>query len=112
MLLLCSQIVHGDGKTTLNYWADSGLPSQVVHFGKDFEYRCDSQYSGGLLVEERITYGPKTGLNNAKIMYEYDSNFRPISISGRIGGQNLLKYPIEYNPKTGAKTRLGQFLVS
>nr|XP_018915751.1 PREDICTED: teneurin-a isoform X2 [Bemisia tabaci] len=107
-----AEIVHGDGKTTLNYWADSGLPSQVVHFGKDFEYRCDSQYSGGLLVEERITYGPKTGLNNAKIMYEYDSNFRPISISGRIGGQNLLKYPIEYNPKTGAKTRLGQFLMA
>lgn len=48
------KVVHGDGITQLKHWADSGLPSQVTHFEKDFEYRWDYQYSGGLLTEERF----------------------------------------------------------
>jgi len=65
-----------------------------------------------LLIEERIDFGPKTGLSNAKITYEYDSNFRVILIEGRIGGQSLQEYHIEYNPITGSKQLLGQFEVS
>lgn len=78
----------------------------------DFEYRWDYQYNDGLLIEERIDYGPKTGLSNAKITYEYDSNFRVVLIEGRIGGQTLPEYRIEYNPITGSKQLLGLFEVS
>ncbi|XP_073995971.1 teneurin-a transmembrane protein isoform X3 [Rhodnius prolixus] len=107
-----AEVVHGDGITQLKHWADSGLPSQVTHFEKDFEYRWDYQYSGGLLTEERLDFGPKTGLSNAKFMYQYDDNFRLISLQGRIGGQTLPEYTLQYNPKTGAKSLMGQFTVS
>ncbi|XP_014290946.3 teneurin-a isoform X3 [Halyomorpha halys] len=107
-----AEVVHGDGITQLKHWPDSGLPSQVLHFEKDFEYRWDYQYSGGLLTEERLDYGPKTGLSNSKFMYQYDDNFRLISLQGRIGGQTLPEYSIQYNPKTGAKSQMGQFMVT
>lgn len=59
-----------------------------------------------------MDFGPKTGLSNAKFMYQYDDNFRLISLQGRIGGQTLPEYTLQYNPKTGAKSLMGQFTVS
>jgi len=105
-------VVHGDGITKVKYYPNTQLPSQVLNIENDFEYRWDYQYIDGLLIEERIDYGPKTGLSNAKITYEYDSNFRVISIEGRIGGQSLPECHIEYNPRTGSKQLLGQFEVN
>lgn len=70
------------------------------------------QFVGSLLTEQRIDFGLKSGLNNAKLTYEYDSNFRISMIQGRIGGQSLMNHPIEYNAKTGAKQLIGQFTVS
>lgn len=104
-------MVHGDGVTKVKYYPNTQLPSQVLNIETDFEYRWDYQYNDGLLIEERIDFGPKTGLSNAKITYEYDSNFRVIMIEGRIGGQSLQEYHIEYNPITGSKQLLGQFEV-
>ncbi|XP_075213771.1 teneurin-a transmembrane protein [Lycorma delicatula] len=107
-----AEIVHGDGITQIKQWAQTGLPSQVLHSEKDFEYRWDYQYSGGLLTEERLDYGPKTGLSNAKLTYQYDDNFRIISIQGRIGGQSLPEHSLQYSSKTGAKQQIGQFMVT
>lgn len=105
------QVIHGDGITKVKYYPNTQLPSQVLNIETDFEYRWDYQYNDGLLIEERIDYGPKTGLSNAKITYEYDSNFRVIMIEGRVGGQTLPECHLEYNPTTGKKQLLGQFEV-
>lgn len=59
----------------------------------------------------RLDYGPKTGLSNSKFMYQYDDNFRLTSLQGRIGGQTLPEYTVQYNSKTGAKSQMGQFMV-
>lgn len=111
-MLYAFQIVHGDGITQIKQLLTTGLPSQVLHSEKDFEYRWDYQYSGGLLIEERIDYGPKTGLSNAKLTYQYDDNFRVVSVQGRIGGQSLPEHALQYSQKTGAKSQLGQFTVN
>ncbi|BES99420.1 EGF-like domain [Nesidiocoris tenuis] len=107
-----AEVVHGDGISQLKHWADSGLPSRVTHVEKDFEYRWDYQFNGGLLTEERLDFGPKTGLSNSKFMYQYDDNFRLIGLQGRIGGQTLPEHVVQYNPKTGAKSIMGQFAVT
>jgi len=106
-----AQVVHGDGVTKIKYYPNTQLPSQVLNVETDFEYRWDYQYTDGLLIEERIDYGPKTGLSNAKVTYEYDGNFRVIAIEGRVGGQSLPEYRVEYDPHTGRKRLLGQFEV-
>ncbi|KAJ8912649.1 hypothetical protein NQ315_012725 [Exocentrus adspersus] len=105
------EVVHGDGKTLYQYSETSGLPSQVNHVEQDLEYRWDYQYIGGLLMEERIDFGAKTGLSNAKFTYDYDNNYRLITAQGRIGGQNLPQYNLAYNHKTGALEVIGPFKV-
>lgn len=106
-----SEIVHGDGKSEIRY-TESGLPSEVIHTEKDVEYRWDYQYSAGLLIEERIDFEAKTGLNNAKFTFDYDANYRLIAVQGRIGGQTLPAHTMAYSPKTGALEQIGQFKVT
>ncbi|XP_076255670.1 teneurin-a transmembrane protein isoform X2 [Rhynchophorus ferrugineus] len=105
------EVVHGDGKTLHAYSETSGFPSQVSHVEKELEYQWDYQFIGGLLTEERINFGAKTGLSNAKFTYDYDNNYRLINLQGRIGGQNLPPYNIAYNFKTGAVEQLGPFKI-
>lgn len=107
-----SEVVHGDGQTQIHYSESSGLPSEILHVDRDVDYRWESTYVGGLLMEERLDYGAKTGLSNAKIIYEYDNNYRTTAVQGRIGGQTLIPHHIVYNVKTGAPEVLGQFTVS
>ncbi|CAH0560894.1 unnamed protein product [Brassicogethes aeneus] len=106
------EVVHGDGKSTYLYSETSGLPSQVSSIDQDIECRWDYQFTGGLLTEERIDFGAKTGLSNAKFTYEYDNNYRLINAAGRIGGQNLPLYNLAYKSKTGALDMIGPFKIS
>ncbi|KAG5320005.1 TENA protein, partial [Acromyrmex heyeri] len=106
-----AEVVHGDGKSEIRY-TESGLPSEVIHSERDVEYKWDYQYSAGLLVEERIDFGAKTGLSNAKFTFEYDSNFRLIAVQGRIGGQTLPPHTMAYSPRSGTLEQIGQFKVT
>ncbi|XP_033216143.1 teneurin-a [Belonocnema kinseyi] len=106
-----AEVVHGDGKSEMRY-TDSGLPSEVIHSERDVEYKWDYQYNAGLLVEERIDFGAKTGLSNAKFTFDYDSNFRLISVQGRIGGQTLPSHIMGYSKKTGTLDQIGPFKIS
>ncbi|XP_055616662.1 teneurin-a isoform X3 [Toxorhynchites rutilus septentrionalis] len=109
---LVSEIVHGDGRSEFTYGTTSSMPSAVVHTERDLEYRWDFDYVGGLLMEERLDFSAKTGLSNAKFSYEYDNNFRLISIQGRIGGQNLQNQMFSYSEQTGSLSQIGQFKLS
>ncbi|XP_011500847.1 PREDICTED: teneurin-a isoform X2 [Ceratosolen solmsi marchali] len=106
-----AEVVHGDGKSEMLY-TEVGLPAEVIHSERDVEYKWDYQYSAGLLVEERIDFGAKTGLSNAKFTFDYDSNFRLVSVQGRIGGLTLPSHVMSYSPKTGSLEQIGQFKVS
>ncbi|XP_037027391.1 teneurin-a isoform X8 [Bradysia coprophila] len=106
-----SEIVHGDGRSEFMYNSDTGMPSTISHTERELEYRWDFEYTAGLLTEERIDFTAKTGLSNAKFTYEYDTNFRLISIQGRIGGQNLPAQQFSYNPRTGQPNQIGQFKI-
>ncbi|KAF4518759.1 hypothetical protein B566_EDAN006163 [Ephemera danica] len=108
---LC-EILHGDGRTQINY-SRNGFPSEVLQSERDdFEYRRDMQYVRGLLSEERLDFGAKTGLSNAKFTYEYDANLRLTSVQGRIAGQTLPDFARAYSSRTGAPELLGQFKLS
>ncbi|XP_055911433.1 teneurin-a isoform X2 [Eupeodes corollae] len=104
-----TEIVHGDGKSEFSYNEITGMPSTVSHSERELEYRWDFEFTGGLLTEERIDYVAKTGLSNAKFTYDYDTDFRVISIQGRIGGQNLPTQAFAYDRRTGQPNQIGQF---
>ncbi|XP_044748405.1 teneurin-a isoform X3 [Coccinella septempunctata] len=106
------EVIYGDGKVVYHYSEITGLPSQVSHIENDLEYRWDFQYVRGLLMEERIDFSAKTALSNAKFTYDYDNNFRLVSVQGRIGGQNLPPHILAYNSKTGGLQNVGPFTVN
>ncbi|XP_058985366.1 teneurin-a isoform X3 [Musca domestica] len=104
-----TEIVHGEGKSEFIYNDATAMPSTVSHTERELEYRWDFEYTGGLLTEERIDFVAKTGLSNAKFTYEYDTDFRVISIQGRIGGQNLPAQNFAYDQRTGQPSMIGLF---
>lgn len=107
-----SQVVYGDGIIKISYSAVTGLPLMIDLNDRDFEYRWEFQYTNGLLLEERVDFAPKTGLSNAKFIFDYDNNFRLTSVNGRIGGQSMPDYKCAYSIETGKKSSFGQFKVS
>ncbi|XP_065207120.1 teneurin-a isoform X2 [Planococcus citri] len=107
-----SGVICGDGIIKIKYSSSTGLPLMIDLNDRDFEYRWELQYSNGLLLEERVDFSPKTGLSNAKFTFDYDSNFRLTSISGRIGGQSISDFKCDYSKETGKKNNFGQFKVS
>lgn len=109
--MLFLQVVNGDGIIKIKYSSSTGLPIMIDLNDREFEYRWELQYSNGLLQEERVDFSPKTGLSNAKFTFDYDSNFRLTSISGRIGGQSISEYKCDYSKETGKKSNFGQFKV-
>lgn len=109
---MCLQVVYGEGIIKLRYSPGTGLPMMIDLSNRNFEYRWEFQYSNGLLTEERVDFAPKTGLSNAKFIFEYDNNFRFTSLSGRIGGQGIPDYKCAYSAETGKKSSFGQFKVS
>lgn len=107
-----SEQVSGDGRIEFAYHAETAQPQSVVHTERDLEYRWDFEYAAGLLAEERVDYAAKTGLSNAKFVYEYDSNFRVVAIQGRIGGQALPALAVAYSRRTGQPSQIGAFKVA
>ena len=85
----CFQVLHGDVRSQINYSALTGFPIELLHSEREFEYQWGFQCVADLLMEERLDFGAKTGLSNAKFTYEYDSNFHLTGVQGSIGGQNL-----------------------
>ena len=104
-------MIYGDGIIKIKYSSSTGLPLMIDLNDRDFEYRWELQYNNGLLLEERVDFSPKTGLSNAKFSFDYDSNFRLTSISGRIGGQSISDFKCDYSQETGKKINFGQFKV-
>ncbi len=104
-------MVYGDGIIKVKYSSATGLPLMIDLSDKELEYRWEFQYSNGLLMEERVDFAPKTGLSNAKFIFDYDNNFRLTSVSGRIGGQSMTDYKCTYSIETGKKSSFGQFKV-
>ncbi|XP_046395629.1 teneurin-a isoform X3 [Ischnura elegans] len=130
-----SEVVHGDGRTQIRYGpSPSPFPTEILHSERDFEYRWDGQllssglgggdFGGGrgkdgLLVEERLDFGAKTGLSSAKFAYDRSSSgisggsfWRVTSITGRIGGQALPEHTQAFSMRTGEPTAIAHFRVA
>lgn len=70
-----NRIVAGISETEFEYYPTTGLLKSVDVKDRPFEVRHEFKYHGGLLKEERIRFGSKTGLDNLKSRCKYDGNF-------------------------------------
>lgn len=106
-----SDVVYGNTKIVYDYSDGSGLVVKIHQQSGDFEYHKEYKYDGVLPIEERHKFGSRTGLSNAKFLWEYDDNFRLKSLRGRIGGQDISYVNYTYYLRTGLLKSIGQFFI-
>lgn len=105
-----THMLYSEGKLSRKYKA-KGVTITIVE-GK-FDSTTHLWTNGlGKIVQEKQEFNAKSGLAASKLVYEYDSNFRPIVMKARIGGNVLPDFVLAYNGKSGGLDQLGTFRIA
>ncbi|CAK9830532.1 Ten-m [Anthophora retusa] len=67
----------------------------------NFEMRIEYKYHAGIVKDEKIKFGSKSGLDNARYRYQYDGNARISGIEVDINGKQLPQLGLKYNQNLG-----------
>ena len=67
----------------------------------NFEMRFEYKYHAGIVKDEKIKFGSKSGLDNAHYRYQYDGNARISGIEVDINGKQLQPIRLKYNQNLG-----------
>ncbi|XP_048512198.1 teneurin-m isoform X2 [Athalia rosae] len=67
----------------------------------NFEMRLEYKYHAGIVKDEKIKFGSKSGMDNAHYRYQYDGNARISGLEVDINGKELPQLRIKYNQNLG-----------
>lgn len=67
----------------------------------NFEMRIEYKYHAGIVKDEKIKFGSKSGMDNAHYRYQYDGNARISGIEVDINGKQLPQLRLKYNQNLG-----------
>ena len=95
------RIVSGISETHFDYYSDTGLLKSVDVKDRPYEIRHEFKHHGGLVKEEKIKFGTKTGLDNLRSRYKYDGNGRLALIETEINGRELPPHAFSFNQNLG-----------
>lgn len=94
--------ISGTVESILDYYQDTGLlKAAEVKERPSYEVRHEFKYHGGLVKEERVKFGSKTGLDNARTRCKYDGNGRLALVETEINGRELPPHAFTYNQNLG-----------
>lgn len=97
-----AKIISGAAETLLEHYEDTGLlKTAEVKERPGYEVRHEFKYHGGLVKEERVKFGSKTGLDNARTRCKYDGNGRLALVETEINGRELPPHAFSYNQNLG-----------
>lgn len=83
------------------YHENSNLVKSIDILEPNFEVKQEYKYHAGILKDEKIKYGTKSGLDNAHYKYQYDGNARLSIIDVDINGKEMPQLRIKYNQNLG-----------
>ena len=95
------KIISGVSETNLDYYKETGLMKSVEVKDRPYDVRNEFKYHGGLITEEKMKFGSKTGLDNIRIRYKYDGNGRLALIEAEINGRESPPHAFSYNQNLG-----------
>ena len=97
-----SGIIAGAAETWFDYDQRTGqLRSAQVKQRPGYQVKHELQYHGGLVKEERVRFGSKTGLDDSRIRCKYDGNGRLALIETEVNGRELPPHAFSYNQNVG-----------
>ncbi|KOC67559.1 Teneurin-3 [Habropoda laboriosa] len=77
----------------------------------NFEMRIEYKYHAGIVKDEKIKFGSKSGLDNARYRYQYDGNARISGIEVDINGKQLPQLRLKYNQNLGILEGVGDLRI-
>ncbi|XP_031828732.1 teneurin transmembrane protein Ten-m isoform X3 [Nomia melanderi] len=77
----------------------------------NFEMRIEYKYHAGIVKDEKIKFGSKSGLDNARYRYQYDGNARISGIEVDINGKQLPQSRLKYNQNLGTLEGVGDLRI-
>ncbi|XP_069696130.1 teneurin-m isoform X2 [Periplaneta americana] len=94
-------VLAGLSSTHYTYQESTGLVKSVDIVEPNFELKQEFRHHAGILKDERLKYGSKSGLDNAHFRYQYDGNARISGIDVEINGKELPQLRLKYNQNLG-----------
>ncbi|KAK6625770.1 hypothetical protein RUM43_006069 [Polyplax serrata] len=83
------------------YQETTNLVKNVDVVEPNFEMKIEYRYHSGILKDERVKFGSKSGLNNAHYKYQYDGNARLSGVDVELNGKELPQLRLKYNQNLG-----------
>ncbi|XP_063992271.1 teneurin-m isoform X2 [Diachasmimorpha longicaudata] len=77
----------------------------------NFEMRIEYKYHAGIVKDEKIKFGSKSGMDNAHYRYQYDGNARISGIEVDINGKQLPQLRLKYNQNLGILEGVGDLRI-
>ena len=94
-------VCPGQSSTHYTYQETTSLVRSIDINEPNFEMRVEYKYHAGIVKDEKIKYGSKSGLDNAHFRYQYDGNARISGIDVEISGKQLPQIRLKYDQNLG-----------
>ncbi|PNF42165.1 Teneurin-m [Cryptotermes secundus] len=94
-------ILAGLSSIHYTYQESMSLVKSIEIIEPNFELKQEYKHHAGILKDERLKYGSKSGLDNAHFRYQYDGNARISGIDVEINGKELPQLRLKYNQNLG-----------
>uniref|UniRef100_A0A182M9Z1 Tenascin-like protein n=1 Tax=Anopheles culicifacies TaxID=139723 RepID=A0A182M9Z1_9DIPT len=94
-------VLAGLSSTQYTYQESTSLVKQVEVLEPGFELRREFKYHAGVLKDEKLKFGSKSGLASAHFKYQYDGNARLSGIEMDVNGKELPIVRFKYGPAQG-----------
>lgn len=91
----------GLSSTHYVYQETTGLVKSIDIIEPNFELKQEFKYHAGILKDEKLKFGSKSGLDNAHYRYQYDGNARLSGIDVDINGKEMPQLRLKYNQNLG-----------
>lgn len=94
-------VLAGLSSVHYTYQENSNLVKNIDIIEPNFELKHEFKYHFGILKDEKLKFGSKSGLHNVHMKYQYDGNARVNNIDISIDSKDLTPIKMKYNQNLG-----------
>uniref|UniRef100_A0A8D8UYU9 Tenascin-like protein n=1 Tax=Cacopsylla melanoneura TaxID=428564 RepID=A0A8D8UYU9_9HEMI len=94
-------VLAGLSSVHYTYQENTNLVKNIDIIEPNFELKHEFKYHFGILKDEKLKFGSKSGLHNVHMKYQYDGNARVNNIDISIDSKDLTPIKMKYNQNVG-----------
>ncbi|CAH1394248.1 unnamed protein product [Nezara viridula] len=94
-------VLAGLSSIHYTYQENANLVKNIDIIEPSFELKHEFRHHIGLLKDEKLKFGSKSGLHNTNYRYEYDGNARVSGVEVNIDGKELPQLKVKYSQNLG-----------